>query len=198
MAEIVPPEDITSSKIQKVVSDMKKVLASEKYGAALAGPQIGIPLRIFVVSGRILKRPEITRDNETDKNENEDIEEKEDTKNLPPEQVYINPTIIKSSRKRVPMDEGCLSVRGVYGYVQRYRQATVEAYDEQGVKFTRGASGLLAQVFQHEIDHLDGILFTDRAEDLWSVNEELIPNGKKIQSKTTSTKAPRKKFLHGI
>ena len=59
------------------------------------------------------------------------------------------------------LEEGCLSVRYLYGKVSRSHKATVEALDETGTKFTMGASGLLAQIFQHEIDHLDGTLFID-------------------------------------
>ncbi len=64
------------------------------------------------------------------------------------------------------MPEGCLSVRWLYGEVERSTNATIEAYDENSVKFTRGAGGLLAQIFQHETDHLDGILFIDKARNI--------------------------------
>jgi peptide deformylase len=70
------------------------------------------------------------------------------------------------------MPEGCLSVRWLYGDVERSTQATVTAYDEHGESFVRGASGLLAQIFQHEIDHLDGILFIDKAHNLEEVTPE--------------------------
>ena len=70
------------------------------------------------------------------------------------------------SKKRQILDEGCLSVRPLFGKVERSEKATVTAYDENGKKFTRGGSGLLAQIFQHEIDHLNGILFIDKATDL--------------------------------
>ena len=60
------------------------------------------------------------------------------------------------------MEEGCLSVRYLYGTVARATKATVSAYDENGKKFNKGASGIMAQIFQHEIDHLDGIAFTDK------------------------------------
>ena len=61
------------------------------------------------------------------------------------------------------MDEGCLSVRPLWGQVERSVNATVEAYDENGNKFTQGAGGLLAHIFQHETDHLNGVLFIDKA-----------------------------------
>ena len=71
----------------------------------------------------------------------------------------------KPKTKQV-MEEGCLSVRWLYGEVKRATKATVTAYDITGKKFTRSSSGLLAQIFQHEIDHLDGILFTDKTKEL--------------------------------
>ncbi len=64
------------------------------------------------------------------------------------------------------MPEGCLSVRWFYGEVERSTNATIEAYDENAKKFTRGAGGLLAQIFQHETDHLNGILFIDKAKNI--------------------------------
>lgn len=70
------------------------------------------------------------------------------------------------------LEEGCLSVRYVYGKVLRPEKVTIEAHDENGKKFSRGFSGLLAQVVQHENDHLNGILFTDKATDIQKISEE--------------------------
>jgi len=67
------------------------------------------------------------------------------------------------------VDEGCLSVRGIYGNIERSKNATIKAYDENGNKFVRGAGGLLAQAFQHECDHLEGTLFIDNAKETWKV-----------------------------
>ena len=64
------------------------------------------------------------------------------------------------------MDEGCLSVGYKYGQVKRHTNATIEYIDEQGTRCTRGAGGLLAHIFLHEIDHLDGILFIDKVHNL--------------------------------
>ena len=64
------------------------------------------------------------------------------------------------------MEEGCLSVRWKYGKVMRSEKATITAYDENGKKFSRGATGLIAQIFQHETDHLDGVLFIDKADNI--------------------------------
>ena len=80
--------------------------------------------------------------------------------------VFINPKITKISKKKQAVKEGCLSVIGVFGAMQRAEKVTVEAYNEKGEKFSRGASGLLAQIIQHEMDHLNGILFIDTATNL--------------------------------
>jgi peptide deformylase len=152
-AEEVPVKEIPSKKIQTVIIEMRKALLSQNDGVAIAAPQIGESLRIFVVSGRAFDIEDGTY-NEDDKTP------------IAKDLVCINPVITKLSRTKADMDEGCLSVRYLYGKVKRATKATVTAYDENGNKFTRGASGLIAQIFQHETDHLDGILFIDKAKDV--------------------------------
>ena len=92
-----------------------------------------------------------------------------DTKN---DLVFINPKIVKTSKNKQELEEGCLSVRYVYGKVIRPEKASIEAYDENGKKFSRGFSGLFAQIVQHETDHLNGILFIDKAKDLQEISHE--------------------------
>lgn len=152
-AREVPISDITSPKIQKILKDMEATLAKEPDGAALAAPQIGLPLRIFVLSRRVFA---------------EDSEHEAASKD--PHFIFINPVIVKRSKYKRPLDEGCLSVRGRYGTIIRHSNVTVRAYDEQGKQFTRGAAGLLAQAFQHECDHLEGTLFIDGAKETWEVD----------------------------
>jgi peptide deformylase len=120
---------------------------------AIAAPQIGESLRIFIVSGRAFDIEKGIYDENAKKPKSEDL-------------VCINPKIDRLSRDKADMDEGCLSVRYLYGKVKRSKKATVTAYNESGKKFTRGGSGLLAQIFQHETDHLDGVLFIDKAKDV--------------------------------
>lgn len=153
IADEVPVSDITSLTIQKVLKDMKSALvgydAEGFNGVAIAAPQIGIPLRIFIVHDT-----------------NKDRKDDEDSVQIP-DLIAINPRIVKQSKKRRIVGEGCLSVPEHYGAVKRSANATIHAYDEHGKEYERGAGGLLAQIFQHEVDHLDGILFTDRAEKVW-------------------------------
>ena len=154
MAQKVNLQEIASPKIQKIIKEMKTALAEQDDGVAIAAPQIGVLLRIFVVSQKV--------EGLMNKKENVSDAEKAKTK----DSVYINPEIKKMSKTKVQVEEGCLSIRYLYGKVARAEKATVEAWDETGKKFTRGGSGLLAQIFQHEIDHLNGMLFIDKARDV--------------------------------
>ncbi len=149
----VPVHDIKKIKIKKVLKEMSLALQSQNDGVAIAAPQIGYPLRIFLVSGKIFAKDFI---------KNRPARNTSQSKNL----VLINPKILKFSSTKEWMPEGCLSVRPLYGKTFRSTKITITAYDENGKKFTRGASGLLAQIFQHETDHLDGILFIDHAKDI--------------------------------
>ena len=163
IARDVPVSDIGSARIKKLIAEMKALLAKEEYGVALAAPQLGEPLRLFIVSGRALARDSRNAPDEPEKKEDE-----------PPvaDQVYINPVLIKMSRGKKGKHEGCLSIRGKWGIVPRAEKASVRAYDEYGQQFTRGASGFLAHVFQHEMDHLNGILYTDKAKKIYDEKPE--------------------------
>ena len=160
IAKEIRPTDIKTSKIKKVLKEMSMALLSQHDGVAIAAPQIGYSLRIFLVAGKIFAK---------------DFNQNKEQKKLPilkiKDMVFINPKISKLSREKEWLPEVCLSVRPFYGKTHRSKKATVSAYDENGKKFTRGASGLLAQIFQHETDHLNGILFIDHAKD---VKEEKV------------------------
>ncbi len=150
-AKAVTATEFGGAELKEIVSQMAKALSKESDGVAIAAPQIGVSLRIFVVSPNA-------------------YEEGAKFKPL----VFVNPTILKRSKKTAVMQEGCLSVRWIYGKTKRSVAATVEAYDIDGNKFNYGGSGLLAHIFQHEIDHLDGILFIDHGFDLEEYTEEEV------------------------
>ncbi len=154
IAQTVAIKDITSPKIKKIIRDMKEALASQKDGVAIAAPQIGVPLRIFVVSALVLGHAD------------------EKYKDLGSDLVCVNPELLRLSRKKEEMEEGCLSVRWLYGKIRRSVKATLRAYDEEGRLFERGASGILAQIFQHETEHLNGALFIDKAYDIEEIKPE--------------------------
>lgn len=171
IAEEVRINEIKTVKIKKILKEMSRALKSQSDGVAIAAPQIGYPLRIFVVSGKILataflergvSQGQIQTPSLRLKSEHSPLVGGEKIKDM----IFINPKISKLSREKEWMPEGCLSVRPLYGKTFRSKKATITAYDENGKKFTRGASGLFAQIFQHETDHLNGILFIDHAKDI--------------------------------
>jgi len=157
VAKEVPGNEIRSPKIAAILGRMKKALDSQEDGVAIAAPQIGELLRIFVVSERTFDVP---------KKVGERREQKKDINKKYGHLVFINPVVTKISKDKAWLEEGCLSVRYKYGKIERAVKATVAALDENGKKFTRGGSGLLAQIFQHETDHLEGVLFIDKAIDV--------------------------------
>ncbi len=145
-AKDVLKSEFGKPELKKILDDMKAAMEKEKDGVAIAAPQIGISKKIFVVK-------EISYD----------VNNKE-SKWRP--LIFINPKIIKASKKMLKVEEGCLSVRPLYGTTIRHANVTIEAQDFNGAKFTFGASNLIAQIFQHECDHLEGVLFIDHAENI--------------------------------
>ncbi len=157
-AKEIPLTDISKPEITKVISDMKTALHREPDGVAIAAPQIAAPFRMFIVAGFVF-----------------DLKKKNITGTPTPDKIFINPEIIKRSKETFwAKGEGCLSVRWIYGTTKRNKTCTVRAYDEQGKEFTMPATGLLSQIFQHECDHLDGILFVDHAKDIRHMTDEEV------------------------
>jgi len=168
-AKEIPIKEITTPKIKKILKEMSVALKSQNDGVAIAAPQIGYSLSIFLVSGKIFAKGFMENREERlagKKSIDDVIKTEKKIKDI----IFINPKISKLSREKDWLPEGCLSVRWLYGKAYRSKKATITAYDELGKKFTRGASGLLAQIFQHETDHLNGVLFIDHAKD---IKEEL-------------------------
>ena len=149
-AQPLPEGLFNTPELQKILKDMEETLNAEPDGVALAAPQVAISYRIFMVR---YDRMKDSSDPESEVQE--------------PLGIFINPHFVKTSKRQVEMQEGCLSVRGLYGTTLRHERATVKAQNEKGEWFTRGAGGILAQAFQHETDHLDGMLFIDHAIDLY-------------------------------
>ena len=146
IARPVEEKEFKTKELACMLADMEKVLLAEPDGVALAAPQVGISKRIFIVNPIAYKICE---------DQNFKIKRT----------IFINPEIIKRSSDKKTMEEGCLSVRPIYGKVKRASRVTIEAQDSDGKKFTMNGIGLIAQIFQHEIEHLDGILFIDKAKE---------------------------------
>ena len=157
-AQPVPQELFGTPELKQILTDMADTLETQADGVALAAPQIGISYRIFIVRYDRTLSPEPT--------EEDDNSESQPSAPVASLGVFINPKFVRSSRRRTEMDEGCLSVRGIYGTTYRHERATVRAQDADGKVFERGGGGLMAQIYQHETDHLEGILFIDHALEL--------------------------------
>lgn len=139
-----------SADIQNLIDDMVETMRAAP-GVGLAAPQVDIPLRVIVV--------EFGENEEQDPNA--------------PKKLFtlVNPEITRASDERVVAAEACLSIPGFVGDVERHEAITVRAMNRHGKPIRLNLDGWMARIFQHEIDHLDGILYTDRAEKVWRMEE---------------------------
>jgi len=128
-------------------------------GVGLAAPQVGISDRLIVVEYA----------------EEEEVEEGEEPKEVKPKlYVMINPEIVKFSEEKELGVEGCLSIPGLVGEVERFTTIHLKGLNRRGQPMKLKAEGWLARIFQHEVDHLNGVVFPDIATKVWkpSVDEE--------------------------
>ena len=135
-------------ELQTLIDNMVETMR-EAPGVGLAAPQVNESIRLIVV--------------EYGDDEDEDA----------PKKLYTlaNPEIIRFSKETEMGVEGCLSLPGLVGNVERASSVTVKALNRHGKPVKIKASGWLARIFQHEIDHLDGILFVDRTDEVWTAEE---------------------------
>jgi len=138
--------------LQELIDDMITTLRAYA-GAGLAAPQVNESSQVILV--------------EFGDEENEDIP--------PTLYIAVNPKVSRFSQDTVPGAEGCLSIPGLMGEVERSREIVVEAQDRHGKALKLKLHGWKARIFQHEIDHLNGILFTDRTSNVWDTDEEYNP-----------------------
>jgi len=153
-----PVELFGTRELQQLVEDMQDTMRALN-GAGLAAPQIGVSLRVVIF--------------EVDHNPRYPQAE------AVPRTVLINPELIPLGEETEEGWEGCLSVPGMRGLVPRYRRLRYRGYDLHGLPIDRTVEGFHARVVQHEVDHLDGILYPMRIEDLRNLGYEdvLFPNG---------------------
>lgn len=136
-------------ELQKLLDDMVDTMRDAP-GVGLAAPQVGIPLRAIVV----------------------EFGDEEDEAVPPKLFLLLNPEITRTSQETVVATEGCLSIPGYAGEVDRFDAVTLRGQNRHGQPMRIKADGWLARIFQHELDHLDGVLFTDRAERVWKIEDE--------------------------
>ena len=139
-------------KLEELIDNMWDTMYNA-YGVGLAAPQIGLPIRMFVIDPA-----PFAEDEELNK------EEAEQLKNM--RKVFINPQIVEEEGDEWAFSEGCLSIPDVREDVFRKPEIVIEYYDENWEKHTDTFSGLAARVIQHEYDHIEGILFTDKLSSL--------------------------------
>jgi len=140
--------------LKTLADDMLETMLASN-GVGLAAPQVGVSQRLIVV-----QLPE------EEGEEGEEGVEGESAKKRAPNPVYtlVNPEIVAHSEEEDSDDEGCLSIPGIVGEVQRPVAIKLRAQNLKGKPIRLSAEGYLARVFQHEIDHLDGVLFIDRVD----------------------------------
>lgn len=136
-------------ELQTLIDDMVETMR-EAPGVGLAAPQVDQPLRVIVVEYG-----------------DEEDEEK-------PLKLYtlVNPEITRTTQETILGTEGCLSVPNLLGEVDRFVGVTIKAQNRKGAPVKIKAEGWLARIFQHEIDHLEGVIFTDKAAKVWRVDEQ--------------------------
>lgn len=146
-------EEVTEfdSELKVLAENMHETMKKANNGIGLAANQVGILKRVLTIL--------IPHDRSLD-------EEKKSWHDKP--FTFVNPVITKRSQEKISCQEGCLSLPGVYEYVDRSEFITVEAFDEHGKKFTLEADDMMSICLQHEIDHLDGITVLKRISRLKS------------------------------
>jgi peptide deformylase len=151
-----PVEAFGTPELSNLLQDMRDTMAHLS-GAGLAAPQIGVPLRVVIFG--VTENPRYP-----------DIEPVPDT-------VLVNPVLTPLSSEEEEGWEGCLSVPGMRGWVPRFKKLRYAGYDERGRRFQREVEGFHARVVQHEVDHLDGVLYPMRIRDFtrFGFNEALFP-----------------------
>lgn len=142
------PSDIALDATQQLIANMRHTLVKKEYGVGLAAPQVGKNLALSVIGIKPTKnRPELE----------------------PFEAVIINPKIVKTFGKPIPQWEGCISCGTgddiLFAQVPRYKKITLHWLDEIGQQHQEVLGGFVAHVAQHEVDHLNGIMFLDRVKD---------------------------------
>jgi peptide deformylase len=150
--------------LQTLIDDMIETMRDAP-GVGLAAPQVGVSERLAVIE---------YAEEEDDEDEAEGAGE--NPKPSKPKQLFviINPEIVKTSEEKVNGIEGCLSIPGLVGEVERHEEIQVKALNRYGKPIKLKVDGWMARIFQHEIDHLNGVLFTDLSTRIWkpSADEE--------------------------
>jgi len=149
-----PAEEIEENypNLKELIADMFETMY-EANGVGLAAPQIGLSIRLFIVDG-------------TPFCEDEELEDDERKVLETFKKVFINPIIVDENGTKWAFEEGCLSIPGIREDVSRHENLTIEYYDENWNLIEENYNGIPARIIQHEYDHIEGILFTDKLSPL--------------------------------
>ncbi|MBS2033129.1 MAG: peptide deformylase [Deltaproteobacteria bacterium] len=149
-ANEVPPEKIATPEFQGLVA---KMIATMRHapGVGLAAPQVGVPWRVIVLEDRAEYQAKLTP---------QELHERDRAPFTP--RVFVNPVLQPIGSEKATFFEGCLSVNGYVGLVERALEVEVSGLDEHGAPVTWRVRGWPARILQHEVDHLNGTLYVDR------------------------------------
>jgi len=149
------PVEQFDAELQRLIDDMVETMRAAP-GVGLAATQVSVPLRVIVVEYAEQEEEEVPIDE------------------MPKKKLYtlINPELSRASIERETAGEGCLSIPGLVGDVDRSTEVTIKGLNRRGQPTKIKTNGWLARIFQHEIDHLNGVLFIDRAEKVYQLQEE--------------------------
>ncbi len=150
------PADLPAADLEKLVQDMFETMYSA-HGVGLAAPQIGRGVRLFVMDSG----PMLTADEDED-DEPVEVASPEEITEAPLKRAFINPQMVSETGSEWGFEEGCLSIPGVRELVQRHADIVLRYEDENRQVHEEAFSGMAARIIQHEYDHLEGILFTDK------------------------------------
>ncbi len=155
-----PVRQITPA-IETLIDDMIDIMR-EAPGVGLAAPQVGVGMRVIVVE---------YAEGSENADANADNEAEAEPK---PKKLYavVNPEITRQSKETELGNEGCLSIPDYMGEVERYNTVTVKGLDRHGKSFKLKTKGWMARIFQHEIDHINGVLFIDRTDKVWKMEPD--------------------------
>lgn len=153
------PVEVIDDQVRAVAKRMVELMFAAE-GVGLAAPQVGLAWRMFVAHVPALSAEQADKSHPA-----------RSPDDVPPTatrtpRVYINPVLSKPEGSPEPYEEGCLSLPEITGQVLRPPRVTISATDEQGNAFTQTAAGLLARCWQHEVDHLDGVLILSRMTEM--------------------------------
>lgn len=152
------PADFSPAELRQLVQDMFETMYAA-HGVGLAAPQVGKAIRLFVIDSGPMVTPD---EDEEETNEPLDAATQTAPAELPVKRAFLNPRMVRETGEEWGFEEGCLSIPGIRELVHRCPDIVLRYEDENRQTHEEGFSGLAARIIQHEYDHLEGVLFTDK------------------------------------